>query len=300
MTGRGERDLVRADRAARGLDALDRAAGAAHEPRDLGVLDDVDPEVGGGARVGPRDLVVARDPTPALQRRAHDRIPDVGGDVHDRAEGPDLLGRQPFGVDAVEPVRLDASDARADVAEVVREVEDAALRELEIGAQVLLEPLPELQRVLVDRGRLVPEVVRADDRGVARHVAAGEPALLDDAHVGDAVVLRQVVGGREAVAAAPHDDDVVRRLGLSGAPVPVVVHASGRPAGGGTVSRRSSLAVNAGRRARATRPSPAAPGSRRRPSRPARTRAAGWRSPTVRPWRSPGLRASPRSRSRAR
>jgi hypothetical protein len=85
----------------------------------------------------------------------------------------------------------------------VGEVQHPALAELEVRAEVLLEPLPELERVLVDRRALVPQVVGTDHRGVAGHVAAREPALLDDADVGDPVVLRQVVGGGQAVPPPP-------------------------------------------------------------------------------------------------
>ena len=66
--------------------------------------------------------------------------------------------------------------AVAHVLQRVREVEHAALAEEQVVVELRLEPLPQLQRVLVDRGALVPEVVRADDGRVARDVAAGEPA----------------------------------------------------------------------------------------------------------------------------
>ncbi|MNR34900.1 hypothetical protein D3C85_1527090 [compost metagenome] len=57
--------------------------------------------------------------------------------------------------------------------------------------------------------RLVPQVVGAHDGGVARGVAAAQPALLDHRHVGDAVLLGQVVGGGQAVPATADDDHVV-------------------------------------------------------------------------------------------
>ena len=97
----------------------------------------------------------------------------------------------------------------------VGEVHHAALAEQEVVLELLREDLPELEGVLVDRRALVPEVVGADDRGVAGHVAAGEPALLQDGDVGHAVVLGQVVGGGQAVPAAADDHDVV---GASSAP----------------------------------------------------------------------------------
>src|SRR5690606_17787885 len=55
------------------------------------------------------------------------------------------------------------------------------------------------------------------------------PALLQDRHVGDAVLPGEVVGGRQAVAAAAHDDDVVFGLRLGAAPrfLPALVVADG-------------------------------------------------------------------------
>ena len=142
---------------------------------------------------------------------AEHRVARVGRDVHDRAELLDLRRVEPLGVDAVQPVRVHPPHRRPDVAQVVREVQDAALAELDVEVERLLEPFPELQRVLVDRRALVPEVVRADHGGVAGHVAAAQPALLDHGDVGDAVVLRQVVGGGQTVPAGAHDDHVVAR-----------------------------------------------------------------------------------------
>ena len=85
------------------------------------------------------------------------------------------------------------------------------------------QDLPQLQRVLVDGRALVPEVVGADDGGVAGHVAAGQPALFQDGDVGHAVVLGQEVGGGQAVPAAADDHGVVGGLGLRVAPEEVRV-----------------------------------------------------------------------------
>jgi hypothetical protein len=101
----------------------------------------------------------------------------------------------------------------------VGEVEHAALAELHVERKVVLQPLPQLQRMLVDRGGLVPQIVRPDDGGVPRHVPPGQPSLLDDAHVGDAVAAGEVVGGREAMASAADDDHLIRAFGLGGPPV---------------------------------------------------------------------------------
>ena len=54
-------------------------------------------------------------------------------------------------------------------------------------------------------------------------VAAADPALLDHRDVGDAVLLGEVIGGREPVAAAADDDDVVAVLRAVVAPRPLPV-----------------------------------------------------------------------------
>ena len=86
-------------------------------------------------------------------------------------------------------------------------------------------PSQSLTAWLVDACALVPEVVGADDRGVAAGVAAAEPALLEHRDVGDAVLLGEIVGGGQAVAAGADDDHLVARLRLRAAPgrCPVLV-----------------------------------------------------------------------------
>src|SRR2546429_3715277 len=77
---------------------------------------------------------------------------------------------------------------------------------------------PELERGFVDRGALILEVVRADDRGVAGHVAACQPAALEHRNVGDAVVFRKVIRRGQTMAAGADDDDLVRTPRLRVAP----------------------------------------------------------------------------------
>ena len=99
MAGRGNADARRADEAAGGLDAADRAVGVAPDAGDLAVLDDVDAQRVGGARIAPGDRIVARGAAAALQGGAEHRVADVAN-VQRRAEGLGLLGRQPLVVDA--------------------------------------------------------------------------------------------------------------------------------------------------------------------------------------------------------
>jgi hypothetical protein len=55
-------------------------------------------------------------------------------------------------------------------------------------------------------------------RRVAGHIAAGEPALIQHRDVGDAVVLDEIVRGRQAVPSPADDDDVICPFGLRIAP----------------------------------------------------------------------------------
>ena len=214
------------DRPAYGFDA-DRATVRHGDAGDLAVLDQVHPEGVRRARVAPRDVVVLGDAAPRLVGRAEDRVADIRRHVDDRIQALDVLGPKPLGVDAVQPVRVDPPHALADVVQVVGQVDDAALAEQQVVVELLGQPLPELQRVLVDRRRLVPQVVGADHRRVAGDVAAREPAALEDRDVGDPVPLGEVVGRRQAVAAAADDHDVVGALRL-GVP-PEMLRVMGRP-----------------------------------------------------------------------
>ena len=106
MPGGDDADLLGRDRAARRLDAGDRAGGVAADRGHLAVLDDVDAARRGRARIAPGDRIVPRGAAAPLQRGAEDRIAHVARDVQDRAEGLGLLRRQPFVVDAGQPVGM--------------------------------------------------------------------------------------------------------------------------------------------------------------------------------------------------
>src|SRR5690606_35850103 len=81
------------------------------------------------------------------------------------------------------------------------------------------QPVPQLQRVVVDARALVIEIVGTDDRGVAARIAAAEPALFHHGDIGDAVFPGEVIGGCQAMAAGPDDDDVVFGLRLGRGPL---------------------------------------------------------------------------------
>ncbi len=106
------------------------------------------------------------------------------------------------------------------VVHVVRQHHHAARRIHDVVVELAAQPFPQLERVLVDRGAFLVEIVRADDRRVAPGIAAADPALFEHGDVPHAVLFCQVIGGGEAVAAAADDDGVVGRLGFRRAPLP--------------------------------------------------------------------------------
>ena len=99
------------------------------------------------------------------------------------------------------------------------------LAEHQVEVQFLGQAFPELQGEFVDVGGLVPEVVGPDDLGVAPGVAASDVPLFQDGDAADAMLLDQVVGGGEPVAAAADDDHVVSglRIGTPPGALPILV-----------------------------------------------------------------------------
>ena len=178
----------------------------------------------GAAGVAPGHGVVPGGAAAPLQGGAQHRVAQVV-EVERRAERLGLRRRQPLIVDAVEPVGVDVALGDLHVVDGVREHHHAARAEHDVVVQLLAQPLPELERVVVEGGTLVVEVVRAADRGVAPGVAAAEPAALEHGDVGDPVLLGEVVGGGEPMPAGADDHHVVGRLRLRAAPrrLPVAV-----------------------------------------------------------------------------
>ena len=138
---------------------------------------------------------------------------------------------QPFVVDAGQPVGVDVALEDLDVVDRVRQHHHAARRIHDVVVQFLRQRFPELDRVFVDRLALLPEIVGADDRGVAPGVAAAEPALLDHGDVPHPVFAGEIIGGGQPMAAGAQDDGVIGRLGIRRAPLrgPVGVPAQRLP-----------------------------------------------------------------------
>ena len=164
-----------------------------------------------------------------LQRRAHHRIADVLFDVERRAEFLRLFRRHPLVLDPGQPVGVDVALEHLHVMHRVGQHHHAALGIHDVVIEVLRQPVPQVQRMLVEGGAFLPQIVGAHDGGVAARVAATQPALVQHRYIGDAMHLGQVIGGGQPVAARADDDDVIGGLWLRGAPLvaPVLVRAEG-------------------------------------------------------------------------
>ena len=58
-----------------------------------------------------------------------------------------------------------------------------------VVVKVLLQPFPQLEREFVERLVAIQQIVGADDRGVATHVAAADPAFFEHSNRAFARIL---------------------------------------------------------------------------------------------------------------
>lgn len=114
-----------------------------------------------------------------------------------------------FGIHAIQQHRIRRTAGHLDPVAVVREGPHPPLGEHDVVIEFGGETLAKLDREVIERGRRGGEVVGANDGGVAARVAAADLAALDHCDVGQPVVLREVVGGCQAMAAAADHNRVV-------------------------------------------------------------------------------------------
>ena len=131
------------DRAATRLYARDPVA-AFEKPGHLAVLDDVDSEAVGGARVAPSDGIVARGARARLEETAVDRKASVLRIVEEGQEALDVLALQELGIDAVESHRVALAREHVELDRAVREHDLAALREHHVEVELMREAFPQL------------------------------------------------------------------------------------------------------------------------------------------------------------
>jgi hypothetical protein len=157
---------------------------------------------------------VARDRARRVVERAEHRVADIVAEMHGRRE-PGNLGRADhLGIHAEMLVHLGAPAHRAQRGIGMGERQMPALRIHQVECELLGEAAEQRHRFRIEPHAVRRQVVRADDGGVARGVAAGQVALVEHRHPADSPVARQIVRGRQAVPAAADDDHVVAALQL--------------------------------------------------------------------------------------
>ena len=99
----------------------------------------------------------------------------------------------------------------------MRQRQLAPLRIHDVEIKLVRQPLIELHRLGVKANPRGGEVIGANDRRIARRVAAAQVGFLKHCDIRDAVILGEVIRGRHAVTAATDNHHVVMRLEISGA-----------------------------------------------------------------------------------
>ena len=172
----------------------------------------------GSAGVAPVDRVVANDAAGRMVQRAENRIPGMRARVEARCQLLHLARIDHRRIDALQLVDLGPPMHGAERAVGVGQGEVASLAEHDVDVQVGGHRVVERERAVVEGDTFGRQIVRADDRRVATRSAAPEVALVEDGHIGDAVIGGEVVGAGQAVDAAADDDHVVGGLQLGIAP----------------------------------------------------------------------------------
>ena len=217
----GNADLLRADIAARGFHPQNLAVLGA-KAGDFAVLDDIDAAHVGPARIAPCHGVMPHRAAALLRQTALDREAGVVK-VQEGIQCAHIFLGQQLRVGAVHDHRVAATGIGVALGVGVEQVQDAALADHRVVVEVLLQPFPQFQREFVERLVPVQQIVRADDGGVAAHVAAADPALFQQGDARLLVFLGKVIGRGQPMPATADDDVIIGRLRCGVAPC-------GRPA----------------------------------------------------------------------
>ncbi len=149
-SGDGDRDLFRPDLAAAGGDTGHRLA-FAQKAGDLAMLDDVDAAPVGGARISPRDGVMAGGAGARLQQPADDGKTRRSRHVEARHQPLDVLWPDDqFGVDTFVAHGVAAPGEIVELRRRMGQVDDPALGEHHIVVELVREVLPQFHRVLIE------------------------------------------------------------------------------------------------------------------------------------------------------
>ncbi len=166
----------------------------------------------------PDHCVVADDAAGGMIHPAEDGVPGPVGDVQGRDQFLALLGIEELALDAVELGRGHVEAHGLEGGFAVGQVEVAAVVEHQVEVEFPGQDRPEVEGLLVERDVLLGPLVGPDDGGVPSRAAETDVVLLDDGHVGDAVVPGQEIGGGQPVQSAADDDRIV--CGFHGRPGP--------------------------------------------------------------------------------
>ena len=226
MSGHNHAQLVAVDRALGGVDPHHLAAITA-DAGDFALLDYIHAHRRAGPRIAPGHRIMARRTAARLIKRAQNRIAR-SVKVDDRHQFLDLGRFDPFGRHALQVVCINGAAIAAHLVMGLRQHQKPARAEHHVVVQILAQSFEQAPRLFIDRRRGVLQIVRADDRRVPPGIATAKPALLDDGHVGDAVILAKVIGRGEPMTTRANDDHIVfllRRRAFPGLfPVLVIAH----------------------------------------------------------------------------
>ena len=175
--------------------------------------------LGGCARIAPRHRIMPRRPAAPLQRGPQNRIADIRPHIQNRTKGLRLFGRQPFIVDPAQPIGMDMPFGRLHIMQRMGQHHHTARRIHHIVIELLRKPLPELHRMFVKFLAFFPEIIGADDGGVAPRIAPAQPAFFQHSHIADAVLGCQIISGRQAMPASPDNHHVIGRARFGRGPL---------------------------------------------------------------------------------
>lgn len=218
------RDLVGEHRAAVGLYPFDAAIRSAQQCGDRGVLVQLDALVVGRTGKAPGHCVMPADRRIRMQHAGQDRQAGIRPAAGQRRDAPTHFVHADLFVGGAVVVHVEHAPAQvAQLRRRLHDIDHAALGIHEVEVELVGELVEQRHRLDVERNAFVAQVVGADRHRVARDVAAAQPAPFEHRDVGDAVLARQVVGGRQAMPSGADDDDFVARAQRGAAPCPLPV-----------------------------------------------------------------------------
>ena len=136
----------------------------------------------------------------ALQETSLDR--ESGGvEVQEGRHAPNLTDVEELRIDTVNPHSVPATGEGITLCVGMKQVQYTALANHRVVIEILLEALPQPHAQFVKGDVAGKQVIRANDRRVASHIAGANPTFLNDGHIMNAEFLGEIVSGGEPVTA---------------------------------------------------------------------------------------------------